>query len=69
MQSGSLSIYGEHNSANTIFPCATSWFGIMSILRNGKATAFDQRSACVSVDEYLNNLARSHDFSGAEDSL
>jgi len=73
MQSGSLSTSGEHNSADAILSSNTAWFGIMRFPLDGKATALGQRSACLPVviklDEYLNKLAQSHDFSGAEDSL
>lgn len=73
MQPGSLSMNGERHSADTILASGTCWFGIIAFPRNGKAAAYDQRSACLAgvskLDEYLNNLARSHDFSGAEDSL
>jgi hypothetical protein len=66
---------GEHNSADAILSSGTCWFGIIACAcpRTGKVLAYDQRSACLTgaskLDEYVNNLARSHDFSGAEDSL
>jgi hypothetical protein len=73
MQSGSLSMSGEHNNAETILSSGTCWFGIIRFPYNGKATALDQRSAYLpavsKLDEYLNNSTRSHDLSGAEDSL
>lgn len=71
MQPGSLQSVSELNSAKDVMPGGTRWFVTVGLPFDGIARVHSQRLYCfgtaIDAEKSLNNLARSHDLSGAEE--